>query len=193
MKRLLIAVFMVAMICIAARAEEVTFSFRGTVHELDGEFNYFTGQPFEIIYSFDRTTKDADPSDPKSGQYIGAIKSGSLTIFTRDRTFTWAIKPDGPSNIIEAKNLDALDSYSASASISGLKTGNEIPASFIIELTDDKATALSNDALPSSLQISSFGLQRIVHFTFVGAAKHTHSTIGIITSDNAPMRPRSAQ
>jgi hypothetical protein len=186
MKRLLSAVAMVTMICIAAKAEEVVFSFRGTVHELDGEFNYFTGQPFEITYSFDRATNDADPSDPKSGKYIGAIKSGSLTIFTRNRTLTWAIKPDGPYNIIEAKNGDASDSYSAGASISGLETGNEIPASFIIELTDDRATALSNDALPSSLKISSFGLQRIVQFTFVGAAKHTYSTIGVITSDSAP-------
>jgi hypothetical protein len=88
MKRLLSAVAMVAMICIAAKAEEVVFSFRGTVHELDGEFNYFTGQPFEITYSFDGATNDADPSDPKSGKYIGAIKSGSLTIFTRNRTLT---------------------------------------------------------------------------------------------------------
>ena len=186
MKRLLSAFFMVAMMCIAAKAEEVTFSFRGTVHELDGEFNYFTGQPFEITYSFDRATKDADPSDPKSGQYLGAINSGSLTIFTRNRTLTWAVKPDGPYNLIEVKNLDARDSYSAGASISGLEVGNEIPASFIIELTDDKATALSNDALPSSLKISSFGLQRIVQFTFIGSTKYTYSAMGILTSDNPP-------
>lgn len=186
MKRLLSAVVMVIMICIVAKAEEVTFSFRGTVYELDGEFNYFTGQPFKITYSFDHTTKDANPSDPKSGQYVGAIKSGDLTIFTRDRTITWAVKPDGPYNIIEAKNLDAMDSYSASASISGLEVGNEIPASFIIELTDDKATALSNDELPSSLKIPSFGLQRIVQFTFVGSTKHTYSTIGVITSYKTP-------
>jgi hypothetical protein len=176
---------MVSMICIAAKAEEVVFSFGGTVHELDGEFNYFTGQPFEITYSFERTTSDADPNDPQSGQYIGAIKSGTLTIFTRYRTLTWTVKPEGPCNVIEVKNLDTSDSYSASASISGLEAGNEIPASFIIELTDDKATALSHDGLASSLRISSFGLQRIVQFTFIGSTKHTYSTIGIITSNNS--------
>ena len=123
MKLLLSALVMVAMICIAAKAEEVIFSFGGTVHELDGEFNYFTGQPFEITYSFDRATNDADPGDPKSGQYVGAIKSGSLTIYTRNRTLTWAVKPEGPCNFIEAKNLDALDSYSAGARILVWKLG----------------------------------------------------------------------
>ena len=185
MRRLLGALVMVAMICVTAEAEEAVFSFGGTVHELDGEFNYFAGQPFEITYSFDRTTNDTNPSDPESGQYIGAIKSGSLTIFTRDRTLTWAVTPDGPYNIIEVKNLDALDSYSAGATISGLEVGNEIPASFIVELIDDKGTAFSSDGLPSSLDISSFGLQRIVQFTFVGAAKHAFSTIGVITSNSA--------
>lgn len=186
MKRLRSALIVVAMFCIPAKAEEVIFSFGGTVHELDGEFNYFTGQPFEITYSFDRATKDADPGDPGSGQYIGAIKSGRLTIFTRNRTLTWAMKPDGPCNIIGVKNLDALDAYSVCADISGLEFGNEIPASFIIELIDDRAVALGNEELPASLKISSFGFQRIVKFTFIGAAKHTHATIGILTSVSAP-------
>lgn len=137
MKRILSALILVIVVCITAKAEEVIYSFGGTVHELDGEFNYFAGQPFEITYSFERTTNDVDPGDPKSGQYIGAIKSGNLTIFTRDRTLTWVVKPDEPTNIIEVKNLDAVDSYSASASISGLEVGNEIPASFIIELIDE--------------------------------------------------------
>jgi hypothetical protein len=186
MKRLLNALAVVVIICIMAKAEEVTFSFRGTVHELDGEFNYFTGQPFEITYSFDRATNDSDPGN-QSGRYIGAIKSGSLTIFTRERTLTWAVKPDGFYNMIEVSNLDAVDSYSAGASISGMESGNEIPASFIVELTDDKATALSNDELPASLKIPSFGLHRVVQFTFVGITKHTYSTIGVITSYKTPV------
>lgn len=40
---------------------------------------------------------------------------------------------------------------------------------------------------PSSLRISPFGIQRIVQFAFIGAAKHTFSTIGVIASDNAPI------
>jgi hypothetical protein len=186
MKRFLSALVLTVLISAAAKAEEVVFSFRGTVHELDGEFNYFTGQQFEITYSFDRAAVDADPGDARSGRYIGAIKSGSLTIFTRNRVLTWSVKPDEPYNIIEVKNLEGLDSYSASASICGLEAGNDIPASFILELTDDKADALNNDGLPASLKSSSFGLNRIVLFTFVGSTKHIYSTIGVITSDSAP-------
>jgi len=87
MKHLLSALVMVIVICISAKAEEVTFTFRGTVHELDTEFAYFGGRPFEITYSFERTTKDANPGDTESGRYVGAIKSGRLTLFGdgRDR------------------------------------------------------------------------------------------------------------
>ena len=193
MRHLLNAFVLFIMSCIAAKAEEVTFSFGGTVHEMDGEFNYFTGQPFEITYTFERNTSDSNPSDPKSGQYIGAIKSGSLTIFTRDKTLIWAVNPDGPDNIIEVKKLDKVDAYSASVSISGLAVGNGIPAAFTIELIDDKAAALNNDELPSSLKIASFGSQRIVHFTFVGITKYTFTTLGILTSWNAPVLQSAAR
>ena len=71
MKHFLGVLVVVVMGCIPAIGEEVTFSFRGTVHELDGEFSYFTGHRFEIIYSFENTTEDADLSDPESGRYEG--------------------------------------------------------------------------------------------------------------------------
>ena len=62
MKHLLSGLVAVILICSAAKGEEVTFSFRGTIHETDGEFSYFTGHPFEITYSFDTATDDADPA-----------------------------------------------------------------------------------------------------------------------------------
>jgi len=190
MKHLLSALAIVIMLGISAKGEEVTFSLRGTVHELDGEFSFFSGQSFEIIYSFERKTDDANPDDPESGSYIGAIKSGSLTIFTRNETFNWVVEPDGPNNIIEVKNLDTADSYVASASVSGPVVGDEIPAYFVIELIDGDATALSNDELPSSLEIPSFDHQRVAELTFVGETKYVYSTLGIITSGSAPI-PRS--
>jgi hypothetical protein len=170
-----------------AKGEEVVFSFRGTVHELDGEFSYLSGQPFEIVYSFERKTDDANPDDPKSGSYIGAIKSGTLTIFNGSKSLKWVVEPDGPHNIIEIKNLDTSDSYNAGVSVSGPVAGSEIPAYFLIELTDGNANALSNDKLPSSLDLRSFD-QRIVKFTFVGIRQTIYSTLGIITSGSAPIQ-----
>jgi hypothetical protein len=136
MKRLLSALVMVIMIYISAKGEEAIFRFKGTIHEIDGEFSLFTGQPFEITYSFEFTTDDANPGDPRTGKYVGAIKSGSLTILAGSKSFRWVVKPDGPNNSIEVKKLDAEDSYSASASLSGPAGGNEIPASFIVELIE---------------------------------------------------------
>jgi hypothetical protein len=186
MKGLLSALVMIIMICISAKAEEVTFTFAGTIHELDTEFYHFGGRPFEITYSFERTTKDANPGEPESGKYVGAIKSGSLTIFADGKVYNWEIKPDGPNNIIEVKHLKTADSYSASASISGQKSGNEIPATFIIELIDDSATALGNDALPSSLELKSFDFPKIARFTFIGASQCIFYAWGIITSAHTP-------
>lgn len=187
MKHLLSGLVIAILICSAAKGEEVTFSFRGTIHELDGEFSYFTGHTFEITYSFDTTTDDANPSDSELGRYTGAIRSGRLNIFAANETFTWVVEPDGPENIIEAKNLDRADSYTASASISGPAVGGEIPATFIVELIDRDAHALSNDALPSSLEFLSFDRQRAVKFTFIGSRQLHYATWGIITSANTPV------
>jgi hypothetical protein len=186
MNRLPGVLVMVIIICTFAKAEDVTFTLRGIMHELDTEFSYFGGRPFEITYSFERTTKDAQSGDPDTGRYVGAIKSGSLTLFGDGKTCHWVIKPDGPNNIIEVKHLKNADSYSASASISGKESGNEIPATFNLQLIDDSATALGNDALPSSLKLKSFTFQKIVTFTFIGSLQHVYSAFGVITSGNTP-------
>lgn len=189
MKQFLCMLVVVIMICISAEAEEVVFSFRGTVHELDGEYSYFSGQPFEIVYSFESTTNDVNPGNSESGSYIGAIKSGTLTIFAGSESFIWVFEPDGPHNIIEVKNLDTADSYVAGVSVSGPVGGREIPVYFIVELTDRDATALTSDALPSSLEVRSFDPKE-VKLTFLGARQYVYSTLGIITSGNTPV-PRS--
>jgi hypothetical protein len=186
MKHLPSALVMVILICVSVKGEEVAFGFRGTVHELDGQFSYFTGQPFEIIYSFERTTDDANPADPETGSYVGAIRSGTLTIFCAGKSYKWVVKTDGPHNIIEVKNPGAADSYHAGADVSGPVGESEIPASFIVELTGRDATALSNDALPSSLETGSFD-PKVVKFTFIGTGQYVYSTLGIITSGNAPI------
>jgi hypothetical protein len=184
MKHLLSVLVMVILVGPFAKAEEVTFTFKGTIHELDTEFAYFGGRPFEITYTFERTAENVNPGDPASGRYLGAIKSGSLTLYGDGKTYTWVIKPDGPNNIIEVKHLKNADSYSVSASISG--SGNEIPLTFTIELIDDSATALGNGALPSSLILNSFSYRKFATLTFTGSLQHKYSALGIITSGNTP-------
>jgi hypothetical protein len=186
MKIILSALGIFILICISAKAEEVAFTFSGTLHELDTEFGDFGGRPFEITYTFESATKDANPRDPECGKYIGSIKSGSLTIYADGNTFHWVIKPEEPNNFIEVKHVKNADSYSASANVSGQETGNTIPVTFIIELISENTAALSNDALPSTLKLKSFNSQRIVKFTFTGPMQHVYGTWGIITSGNTP-------
>jgi len=193
MKQFLSALAMIAMTCLPAVGEEVAFSFRGTVHELDGEFSYFTGQTFEIIYSFERTQDDVDFGDPRSGSYPGVIKSGRLTISRGDETLTWVVESGGPHNFIQVKNLDAADFYSAGVSVSGPVGRDAIPASFTIELIDGDSAALNSDELPTALEVESFRRQKIVRFSFKGTDQNVYSTVGVITSADTPVAPSTGR
>jgi hypothetical protein len=186
MERFLSALVVLFMFGIPVKGEEITFAFQGTIHELDTEFYHFGGRPFEIAYSFERTTKDANVGQSESGRYIGAIKSGRLTIYAENKPYHWVIRPAGPNNIIEIKHHKNADSYSASASISAQGPENEVPATFIVELVDESATALINNSLPSALKLKSFDSLKVVKFTFTGAKQNIFYAFGIITSANTP-------
>ena len=191
MRYFLSAFAMVVMFCIPSIAEEATFSFRGIIHEMDGEFNYFTGQSFVLTFSFDLATADANLDDPEIGSYVGAIRSGSFTIFNQGEPLKWVVDPDGPQNIIEVRNGEASDSYLASVSIYGPVGASEIPAGFIVELIDNNAASLSKDALPSSLEIQNFNYQQVVKLSFIGVRQAVYSTVGVINSADTPV-PDSA-
>jgi hypothetical protein len=186
MKHLLSTLVAFFIFGVPIKGEEIAFTFQGTIHELDTEFYHFGGRPFELAYSFERTTKDADAGQSESGRYLGAIKSGSLTIYAENRPYHWSIRPDGPGNIIEIKHHKNADSYSASASISPQGPGNEVPATFVVELVDDSATALDNNSLPSALKLKSFDSLKVVKFTFTGLKQNIFYAFGIITSANTP-------
>ncbi|MEJ2111049.1 MAG: hypothetical protein P8Z37_14295 [Acidobacteriota bacterium] len=186
MKYFLRAFAMVVIFCIPSLAEEATFSFRGIIHEMDGQYNYFTGQSFELTFSFDPATADENPADPETGSYVGAIRSGSFTIFNRGEPMTWIVDPDGTQNIIEVKNGETMDSYLATVSIHGPVGGSEIPADFMVELIDNNATALSSDALPLSLDIQAFEYQQGVKLSFVGVRQLVFATVGVINSADLP-------
>lgn len=192
MKQFLSALAVTAIFCLPAAGEEIAFGFRGTVHELDGEFSYLTGQTFEILYTFETATEDADPGNLHSGRYAGAIKSGTLTISRGDASLTWRADPKGAHSFIEVENLDDADCYSAGLSVSGPIGEVEIPVSFIVELRDESATAVSSDALPTALNVDAFRHQRIVRFTFRSVEQNTYSTIGVITAAYAPV-PQPAE
>lgn len=185
MKNVLGVFAMVFLLGASARGEEVTFSFRGTVHEMDGEFLYLSGHPFELTFAFDRATGDTRPGDPGSGSYVGAIRSGTLVIFNGREYYRWEIRPGGQDNFIEVKNLREADSFIASAALTGFIYENEIPAHFYVEWTDRDGTAFDGDGLPASLEAASFG-QRHVHLTFIGVRKHVYSTLGVVTSSSTP-------
>ncbi len=173
------------MLCVTAGAEEVTFGFRGLVHEMDGEFSYLSGHPFEITLTFETTADDARPEDPAAGSYIGAIKSGTLVVYSGRGDFGWTVKPGGHDTFIEIKNQDTADSFIAAAPVSGRVYNNDISAHFVIEMIDSSAAAFGDDKLPSSLKMPSF--DRVSsRLSFIGLTHYTYSTLGVITAVHAP-------
>ena len=132
MKNLRGLIVMVFLLGVSARGEEVTFGFSGTVHEMDGEFLYLSGHPFELTFTFERATGDTRPGDPGSGSYVGAIRSGALVVYNGHEYYRWEIKPGGQDTFIEVKNLPGADSFIASAPLSGFIYENEIPAHFYV-------------------------------------------------------------
>jgi hypothetical protein len=185
MKNLRGLIVMVFLLGVSARGEEVTFGFRGTVHEMDGEFLYLSGHPFELTFTFERATGDSRPGDPESGSYVGAIRSAALVIFNGREYYRWDLRPGGQDDFIEVKNLPGADSFIASAALSGFIYENEIPAHFYVEWTDRDGAAFAGDGLPPSLDKEAFE-QRLVHLTFIGVRKHVYSTLGVVTSSNTP-------
>lgn len=165
----------------SAKGEEVTFKFGGAVHEMDGEFSYLSGQPFEITYTFDTAAGDTNSQDPECGNYVGAIKSGVLVIFNGREYFKWDIQPGAHDSFIEVRNLPSGDAYLAGANLLGRVYDNVISAHFLVELIDKSASALNGDMLPLSLQPNAFD-RRHARLTFIGVRKLTYSTLGVITS-----------
>ncbi|NLV31756.1 MAG: hypothetical protein GXY47_11460 [Acidobacteria bacterium] len=185
MEKLLGLFAMTFLLGASARGEEVTFSFRGTVHEMDGEFLYLSGHPFELTFTFERTTDDGRPGDPESGSYVGALRSGALVVYNGQEYYRWEIGPGGQDNFIEVRNLPGADSFVASAALSGSIYENEIPAHFYVEWIDRDGVEFDGDGLPATLEAASFE-QRHVHLTFIGIRKHVYSTLGVVTSSSTP-------
>jgi len=156
------------------------FSFKGTVAGLTGDFAFLSGADFDVTYTFDPTVLDANPGDPQSGSYPGAITSGSLTVNPNSGPVVWLIVPSLPNNNIFV-GVTTSHSYFASANVSG----PSIPGSgdnliFLIQLTDTTATALVDDSLPTALDIDDFGFIRNLQFG-------PFATFGVITSAQTPI------
>ena len=164
-----------------------TFSFKGTVSNLGGDFAFLLGADFEVTYTFDPTVTDANPGDPQSGFYPGAITSGSLTVNPNSGPLVWLIVSSLPNSNISVLTTATAHSYFASAALSGPSIGGASPSFFLIQLTDTTKTALVDDSLPTALDIDDFGFIRNLQFTFIGANPSCCSTFGVITSAQTPI------
>lgn len=145
-------------------AADPGFLFKGTMAHLTGELAPFSEKPFEVSYRFNKRARDAKSSDPQSGFYPGAIKSGQLVIQTSNGPSVWDIDATGPHNYILIQNSRTAAAYYAEASLVP-NSDRFNPTFLVIRLADRRGIAFSNDSLPLMLALDVFDSTRSLQLT----------------------------
>jgi hypothetical protein len=139
-----------------------TFAYEGTVNESSGgtDFSNFVGQTLRMVYTFDTTTIDNNPS--ANGDYLGAVKTISITV--GGNTYT-----ANSGNIIITNNGVNPDQYIVDTlSLSGPNVGGLPVTRFQLNFSDSTHNAFSTDALPTVQPAPSmFDLGPALWFDFI--------------------------
>jgi hypothetical protein len=160
-----------------ASAISIKFDFLGTVDNVDsalsGTFNIT--QSISGSYTFDSTAADIQP-DPSLGSYFNALTALTFTV----STYTGGGTTNSGINVFN--DSSGQDDYLVISKTYGPQVAGLDLSSFYIELFDITGSALSSDALPTSLDPSDF-TQTWWHLRFVDPSDQTSYLVkGAITS-----------
>ena len=137
----------------------VTFEFAGEITHVwddDGLLGgaVTVGSPFSGLYTFESTTPDSDPHEPRRGLYEGSLLAVSGS--TGGLSY---LGPQGFQNLIEV--TDPFDSYIVKTEVAFVDETLE----FFLRLGDSTGTAFSSDFLPlSPPDLSDFDATRFAIF-----------------------------
>jgi hypothetical protein len=132
----------------SASAAEIEFGWSGTVSSLDPALaavlppgsGVLPGANGWVRYVFESTTADADPGDPDTGAYPGALRSWSLQV----GSYLFRFDAGGSVNTIDVLIDPFLTLYEATASVTATPPLSGFPA-----LNSDVLfLSLQSDALP---------------------------------------------
>jgi hypothetical protein len=173
-----------------ARPERTLFQaqFTGTTASgLTGDFAVLSNRKFTFTYVFDATTPDANPGDPNSGFYPGAITDGQFTVAGKGGSVSWTANPFGSNNNILIQRASDRHQYEAGVDLVGPSIGGAQPSYLLLQLIDRDREAFSSDGLPTSIDLAAFEWTRNVQITFIGSNPFCCSTLG--TVEKAVIRP----
>jgi hypothetical protein len=158
-------------------AEPITVRVRGrVVDNLPEPYAVFNGGRFQIEYTFESNTPDANPGDPESGLFYNPFLSGHMRVDNGSYHVRWELDTATLSNS-RVVVTSMAHAYFAGAYLLPNPSGLT-PQYFIVELIDRDLEAFTSDALPTTLELSQFEWLHIVQLTFDGTCC---STFGDIT------------
>jgi hypothetical protein len=171
-----------------AAGDPITFAFHGAViDEPTGAFAILAGGMFSLVFTFESDTPDANPGDPLSGIYFGAILGGYLAVRTSTDYFRWDIDPFVPLTN-EITVFPATGFYAVGPGLTGPSIGGITPTYLLAQFWDDDGLVFSSDALPTSLSLGTFERTNL-QLTFPGSAPFCCASLGEISKVQAPVRP----
>ena len=147
--RIIIGITFLLPFTTAVRAGPVTWEFAGEITFVRDDDNFLggavsVGTPFSGLFTFESTTPDSDPDEPRRGRYGDAI-----TVISGQVGGLGFLNPAGAINFVEIKDgfsSPSLDSLLASSKVEFLTE----PLDFSIILLDNTGTVFPNDFLPLS-------------------------------------------
>jgi hypothetical protein len=157
-------------------AEPITVRVRGrVVDNLPEPYAVFNGGRFQIVYTFESTTPDANPGDPESGLYWNPYVSGYMTVDQGRFHVRWELDT---ATLAETTvhYTSTVHSYFAGAYLLPNPSGLT-PQYFIVQLVDRDLEAFASDALPTTLVLSQFEWIHSVTLKFDGTCCATFGDI----------------
>ena len=155
-KRIAVGLLVLSLSSLGARGGIVTFAFTGTVTHLGTSLvggPVAIGQAWDGTYSMDTATPDLLPGDPRSGLYLDAGTSVDGTVGGVDYsggTFHFATSDQAPGSGPDQANATLQDDYAGHALTMDPVNGHAA-TQLQINLIDSSGTAISTDAIPTSL------------------------------------------
>jgi hypothetical protein len=150
-------------------------TFVGTISTVSPELDDGTFQLGAEVTGFVRI--DAGVADGQASPAIGRYDGAARDVFIALGDY----EASAPNGLVFLRDGDnAIDEFYVEAPVSGAPVGGFVPFRFILDMVDPTQTALSSDAIPSSLDRADFGTAfALLHFE---AGEETAGVDAAVTS-----------
>jgi hypothetical protein len=144
----------------------ITFEFQGTLTSVPTELSgtFAVGQPFTESITFESTTPDSEPGNSAHSSFSNAILTWTIQVGSE----SFAAPTVAPFNFITVADGPVVDEFQFTAlfGLTGPTINGFAPATLNQDFVDVGGTALSSDALPTTIDLSAWPDNRFLDIGF---------------------------